>query len=79
MGRYADDTLLLEGDLDEATVATGRTRFVLERQGDGTWLFGAPSMLSYSPRPGDMVADETALQAMRAWIEANREGVDDER
>jgi hypothetical protein len=60
-------------DLNRIAESIHRTRFVLVRNDDGTWSFGAPSMLSYSPRPGDMVPGETATAAMREWIEANAE------
>lgn len=73
MPRYPDDMNLLDGDLDNMVVATGRRQFVLVRNDDGTWSFGAPSMMSYSPRAGDMVPGETATAAMREWIEANGE------
>ena len=64
-------------DFNRIADTTGRTRFVLERAPDGeSWTFGAPSMLSYSPRPGDMAGGATATEAMRAWIEANGEGED---
>lgn len=72
MGSY-DDLAAMDIDLGDAADATARTRFVLVRNDDGTWSFGAPSMLSYSPRPGDMVPGETATAAMREWIQANAE------
>lgn len=59
-------------DFNRIADSLGRTRFVLERQRDGTWAFGAPSMLSYSPRPGEMAGGATATEAMREWIEASR-------
>lgn len=68
------DLLLVNAELDRAADATARTRFVLVRNDDGSWQFGAPSMLSYSPRPGDMAGGATATEAMRGWIEANGEG-----
>lgn len=75
--RVRHDLMLLNVELDRLTDATARTRFVLVRNDDGSWSFGAPSMLSYSPRPGDMVGGATATEAMRGWIEANGEGVGD--
>lgn len=60
-------------DFNRIADATARTRFVLVRNDDGSWSFGAPSMLSYSPRPGDMAGGATATKAMRGWIEANGE------
>lgn len=58
-------------NLNRLVDVIGRTRFVLERQDDGTWSFGAPSMLSYSPRPGDMVTGATPLEAIAALFDAN--------
>lgn len=57
-------------NLNRLADALGRDRFVLERNADGTWSFGAPSMLSYSPRPGDMVTGATPLEAIAAAVEA---------
>lgn len=73
---FDDDTTPDEwfsDQLNRAADATARTRFVLVRNDDGTWSFGAPSMLSYSPRPGDMAGGATATEAMCGWIEANGE------
>ena len=56
----------------------GRDRFVLERQPDGTWIFGAPSMLSYSPRPGEMYEGYAPSGAMSAAIRANPAAARDE-
>lgn len=64
-------------NLNRLVDVIGRTRFVLERNDDGSWSFGAPSMLSYSPRPGDMVTGATPLDAIAALFEANGEGVED--
>lgn len=64
----------LDETMDGIAGWTGRARFVLARNDDGTWSFGAPSMLSYSPRPGQMAGGATATEAMRAWVEANGEG-----
>lgn len=52
--------------LAQIAEATGRTRFVLELRDDGSWSFGAPSMLSYSPRPGDMHDGAGVVDAIRA-------------
>lgn len=67
------DLLLLNIELDRIADATGRARFVLERAADDSWSFGAPSMLSYSPRPGQLAMGAVATEAMRAWVEANGE------
>lgn len=77
MARYPDDMNLLDGDLAGMAEATGRRQFILVMGDDGTWSFGAPSMLSYSPRPGQLAMGAVATEAMRAWVEANREGVED--
>ena len=58
------------GDLNHLADTLGRDRFVLERNPDGTWSFGAPSMLSYSPRPGEMTKGTTPLEAIAEAVGA---------
>lgn len=68
-----DFNALVDADLEAVSLAISRDRFILERQPDGSWSFGAPATISYSARPGQMSAGETALQAVREWIQANSE------